>query len=103
MEVDDLLEDVTIVKEIESVNEPITKILILEQDFEKAFKKELEILFAGKYAELEAEAKELIKPIGSQQKGVIARYIVRKAKFLGGFSSGIGSKLSQLLLPPPTL
>jgi putative ATP-dependent endonuclease of the OLD family len=52
-----------------------TPLLILKNDFEICLKEEIgEEL----YSQYQQEAKQIIKPIGNQQKGVIARYIVRK-------------------------
>lgn len=98
LDVDEIINDVNVIKSIESKSEPKTKILILEQDFETAFKKELDNQnHIGKYEQFEKEAKELVKPIGNQQKGVIARYIVRKANQLGDFNSNIGMQIGELI------
>ncbi|ENA1802906.1 AAA family ATPase [Flavobacterium psychrophilum] len=94
----DIIENVDIVKVVNSNTDPSSKIVILEQDFETAFKKELvSQQHEGRYEEFEAEAKELIKPIGNQQKGVIARYIVRKSKNLENFNSRIGMEIANLV------
>jgi putative ATP-dependent endonuclease of OLD family len=94
----DLTENVNIVKVIDSNTNPSSKIVILEQDFETAFKKELETQeHEGRYEEFETEARELIKPIGNQQKGVVARYIVRKSKTLENFNSKIGMEIGNLI------
>ena len=69
----------------------------MKKDFETAFKQELEELEEGLYDSLEEQAKDLIKPIKKQQKGTIARYIVRKAKEKKGFNSNIGLKLAELI------
>ena len=63
--------------------------------FQVRFEKELEKISTGSFKIFEAEAKDLIKPIGKQQKGVIARYIVRKAKTIDGFQSEIGLTLAE--------
>ena len=94
----DIIDNVDIVKVVNSNTDPSSKIVILEQDFETAFKKELISQdHDGRYEEFETEAKELIKPIGNQQKGVIARYIVRKSKNLENFNSRIGMEIANLL------
>jgi len=69
----DILNDVSIAKGIISTRG--IHLIILEEDFETSIKKELteEI-----YALYEIEAKDLIKPIKDQQKGVISRYIAHK-------------------------
>lgn len=98
LDLDDIVNDVDVIKLLESKYEPKTKIIILEQDFETAFKKELESQnHEDRYEQFEKEAKELIKPIGNQQKGVIARYIVRKANELDNFNSNIGMQIGQLI------
>lgn len=94
----DLIDDVDIVKVVDSNTIPSSKIVILEQDFEVAFKKELSAQgYIGKYEEFESEAKQLIKPIGNQQKAVIARYIVRKSNNLDNFNSKIGMEVAKII------
>lgn len=97
VDVKDFTENVEIVKVIQSNTEAGTKLIVLEKDFETSFEKELEKISAGSFKAFEAEAKDLIKPIGKQQKGVIARYIVRKAKTIEGFQSEIGLTLAELI------
>jgi putative ATP-dependent endonuclease of OLD family len=84
-------------KVLQSVAVPETKLLVLKKDFETAFKQELEKLESGFYDSLENQAKDLINPIKKQQKGTIARYIVRKAKDKEGFNSQIGLALAELI------
>ena len=55
-----------------------SSLFILNQDFETALKSDLNDL--DLYTQLEAEAKEVVKPIGNQNKGQIARFIARKLK-----------------------
>lgn len=94
----DIIDEVDVIKIMNSNTDPITKLVILEQDFETAFEKELvNQNHNGVYNTLREEAKELIKPIGNQQKGVIARYIVRKAVNLGDFNSNIGLRIAELI------
>jgi putative ATP-dependent endonuclease of OLD family len=96
--VDDITNGVDICKLIEPEAHPTTKLVILEQDFETSFRKELTNQgFEGEYDTFEAEAREFIKPIGNQQKGVIARYIVRKANDLEDFNSRIGLQVADLI------
>ncbi len=95
IDINDITEDVDIVKVIQSNTDPTTSLIVLEKDFETSFEKEVEIISAGSYKVFEEEAKELIKPIGKQQKGVIARYIVRKSKSIQGFQSNIGLRLAE--------
>lgn len=96
--VDDIINDVDVIKVLDSNTDPVTKLVILEQDFETAFEKELTNQnHNGVYETLRTEARDLIKPIGNQQKGVIARYIVRKAVDLGGFNSEIGLRIAELI------
>ncbi|MGN6801908.1 MAG: hypothetical protein ACTHJN_08390, partial [Ginsengibacter sp.] len=52
-----------------------TPILILKTDFETCLKEEIS---SDLYDEFFNEAREIIKPIGSQQKGALARYVARK-------------------------
>lgn len=95
----DITDDVNIIKILDSNTDPITKLVILEQDFETSFEKELANQnHVGVYEALKEEARELIKPIGNQQKGVIARYIVRKAVCLGDFNSNIGLRIAELII-----
>ncbi|MEQ9220238.1 MAG: AAA family ATPase [Cyclobacteriaceae bacterium] len=84
-------------KVLESGVSPSVKLLVLDQDFETAFKRELDVYQDGLYLRLESEAKDLIKPIKKQQKGAIARYIVRKALKSDVFESSIGLKLAELI------
>lgn len=96
---EDITDDVDIIKVLESSNEPKTKIIILEKDFENAFEKDLiSNGFKNEYKEFEQEAKDLIKPIGKQQKGVISRYIVRKSVKLKDFNSKIGLTVGEQII-----
>ena len=95
VDVKDFTENVEIVKVIQSNTEAGTRLIVLEKDFETSFEKELEKISPGSFKTFEAEAKDLIKPIGKQQKGVIARYTVRKAKTIEGFQSEIGLTLAE--------
>lgn len=97
LELNDILDDVEGTKVVTSVSSPQTKLLILEKDFESAFNDELDSYRAGLYSELETEAKTLIKPIGNQQKGTIARYIVRKSRNYPDFQSLIGTQLATII------
>lgn len=76
---------------------PSTEMIIMKKDFETAFKYELQQLEPGLYNQLESEAKDLIKPIRDQQKGTVARYIVRNALRKAGFNSEIGLRLAELI------
>jgi putative ATP-dependent endonuclease of OLD family len=94
----DITDGVDVIKIIDSKTSPISKLVILEQNFETAFKKEIDKQgHQGSYEIFLAEARELIKPIGNQQKGVIARYIVRKSKGLKDFNSNIGLGIGKLI------
>lgn len=96
--INDLVNDVEIIKVIDSANAPLTKLVILEQDFETAFRKDLENQgHFGVFETLNEDAKNLVKPIGNQQKGVIARYIVRKSKELYNMNSTIGLCIGGLI------
>jgi len=80
---DEIVNEVDIFKVIESKNSPNTPIIIMEKDFETALSKDFCKNFPTKKQELEKweqEAKDLIKPIGNQNKGQIARYIARKIR-----------------------
>jgi putative ATP-dependent endonuclease of OLD family len=96
-EEDILVDDQEHFKVLKSNTLPETQLLIMNKDFETAFKQELEVLEVGLYDSLEKQAKDLIKPIKKQQKGTIARYIVRKAKEKEGFNSQVGLKLAELI------
>jgi putative ATP-dependent endonuclease of OLD family len=85
------------VKTMTSASLPNTEMIIMKKDFETAFKHELELFEFGLYDQLESEAKELIKPIRNQQKGTVARYIVRKALEKEGFNSEVGLTLAELV------
>jgi putative ATP-dependent endonuclease of OLD family len=96
--INDITDGVDVIKVIDSNTVPMSKLVILEQDFETSFKKELEGQgFLGRYEAFDADARELIKPIGNQQKGVISRFIVRKSKGLENFNSQIGLKIGELI------
>lgn len=71
--IDDILNGVVLAKEIESPRG--CKAIVMQTDFEFSIRTEVT---AAVYDALEAEAKDLIKPINNQQKGVISRYIARK-------------------------
>jgi putative ATP-dependent endonuclease of OLD family len=85
---EELLDQVSIIKVLETEKENVfsQKLFIVEEDFEKAFKKDFlsfcqnNAITNGNsiYDNLLLEAKELIKPIRNSQKGQIARYVVRK-------------------------
>ena len=67
--INDIIDGVDVVKVINSNTVPISKLVILEQDFETSFRKELDDQgHIGCYEAFDAEARELIKPIGNQQK-----------------------------------
>lgn len=76
---------------------PNTAMIIMKKDFETAFKFELDKFKIGLYDQLEAEAKELIKPIRNQQKGTVARFIVRRAQQISSFNSEIGAMLAHIV------
>jgi putative ATP-dependent endonuclease of OLD family len=71
--VDNILSDVVLAKEIESPRG--CKVIVIESDFEFSIRTEVT---TAVYNAFETEARELIKPINNQQKGVISRYIARK-------------------------
>jgi putative ATP-dependent endonuclease of OLD family len=96
--INDIIDNVDVVKIIDSKTVPQSKLVILERDFETAFKKEIDSQgHVGSYEAFDSEARELIKPIGSQQKGVISRFIVRKSKGLENFNSQIGMQIAELI------
>ncbi|QBZ98257.1 ATP-dependent nuclease [Flavobacterium sangjuense] len=96
--INDIIDNVDVVKIMDSNTAPLSKLVILEHDFETAFKKEIDSQgHAGSYEAFDTEARELIKPIGSQQKGVISRFIVRKSKGLENFNSQIGMQIAELI------
>ncbi|HEY3374577.1 MAG TPA: AAA family ATPase [Candidatus Aquicultor sp.] len=81
LELDEIIENIDIYKTISCRSEPNTPLLILENDFETALRKDFTRTFPGETALLddwEAQAKDLIKPVGNQNKGQIARFIARK-------------------------
>lgn len=69
----DLLQGVNGAKHI--VSNRGCDLVVIEIDFESCIKAQVG---DAVYTPLETEAKELIKPIGDQQKGVISRFIARK-------------------------
>lgn len=71
----DILDLETTSKILECPRDEQTKILVLNKDFENSLKSEVS---EGYYNSLEEEAKKVIKPVGNQQKGVIARYVCRR-------------------------
>lgn len=77
--IEDIVNDVDGYKHIITTNEICeTDILILEKDFESAVKNDLiKKGYDSLYQSLETQAKELIKPLKDQQKGIIAREIAR--------------------------
>lgn len=96
--INDITDGVDVIKVIDSNTVPISKLVILEQDFETSFKKELDSQgHVGCFESFDADARELIKPIGNQQKGVISRFIVRKSKGLENFNSQIGLQIGELI------
>ena len=95
LNVNEIIDDVEICKVIESNSLPYTSIIVIEKNFEHAFSKDLQINEIGDFEKLHEDAKQLIKPIGNQQKGVIARYIVKKAiSNNSGFGSIIGHTIA---------
>lgn len=92
-----LVPDGNYFKTMTSTSLPNTEMVIMKKDFENSFKHELELLEVGLYDQLAAEAKELIKPIRNQQKGAVARYIVRNAKLKEDFKSEIGLTLAKMV------
>lgn len=69
----DLLEGIEGAKHIESNHG--CDLVVVEIDFESCIKSKVGV---DVYNALDTEAKNLIKPIGDQQKGVVSRYIARK-------------------------
>jgi hypothetical protein len=62
---------------------PSTPIIIIQNDFEYTIKNDVLVNIPEgdiKLRNWEIEAKELIKPIGNQNKGQIARYIARRVR-----------------------
>ncbi len=78
LEIDDILNVPQYSKVVNSNTTPQTQLLILDTDFETCIQKELRQ--DELYREINEQARKLIKPIGKQQKGVIARYVCRKLK-----------------------
>jgi len=79
LELDDLLNDVDSFKSLTCKTKIPTDIIVLEIDFETAIKKDLAKKgYDGLYETLELEAIKIIKPVGNQQKGAIARHVARE-------------------------
>jgi len=79
--IEDITDDIDIYKIIDASDGVFTqKVMILEKDFECALKKDWTVLGYGidTIEGYERGAKNLIKPIGNQQKGQIARFIANK-------------------------
>jgi putative ATP-dependent endonuclease of the OLD family len=94
----DFIENVSICKKIESVTLPKTSIIIIEKDFETAFSCDLLKGSIEGYNSYREEAKAVIKPIGNQQKGVIARFVIKKIiKNYPEFNSELGYMIASLI------
>lgn len=80
VELDDIL-DVDLAKVVRRAVEPEGALVVLEGDYETSLLKDLGSQLPDVGTKLdawEAEAKALIRPVGTQNKGQIARYIARK-------------------------
>lgn len=98
LKIDDIISNIEIINLIELEAFPNTRLLVLDLDFENAFEKDLaKHNYNTKFQQFEGEAKDLIKPLKNQQKGVIARYIVRKSLRLPNFNSRIGEVIAETL------
>jgi putative ATP-dependent endonuclease of OLD family len=73
--------EVEICKLVQSKSKPVTPILMMEDDYETALRKDLEVMEDATGNKLDGwakEATELIKPVGNQSKGQVARFIARR-------------------------
>jgi len=106
--VEDIVDDVDVHCVIDSASEPQTELFILQTDFETALKSD----FGKKYNDgvayiesLEQQARDVIKPVGAQNKGQIARFVARKLRSLApgyfpDFVNDLAKRLETVLRPP---
>lgn len=75
--------NISLYRELVGAGSPASPLIVLEEDFEKAIRKEFRAKFpqsANSIDDYEAEAKRLIRPVGDQAKGQIARFIARRLR-----------------------
>jgi putative ATP-dependent endonuclease of OLD family len=81
--VDDLIKDVSICKRLKAARTPGTELIVLENDFENAVRAGFEAAVPGtgrRVDEWDAEARSVIRPIGGQNKGQVARFVARRCR-----------------------
>ncbi len=100
--VEEVCERSAVLKKLMSRSQPETPIIFLEQDYETSLRKDFQSWNGGDdapYRRLEHEAIELIRPIGSQNKGQIARHIARGlVSDYPGFKPAVGSSIYEELV-----
>jgi hypothetical protein len=91
--------DVNSFKHLQCKSPIRTDIIVLEIDFEAAIKKDLVNKgYDGLYEALEGEAIKLIKPVGNQQKGAIARHVAREIQTqVGDYAPEFVNVLAKLI------
>lgn len=80
LSVEEICAESSILKKHTSNTSPKTTIITLSQDYEASLRKDFDAWQGGNgeaYSELESEAIKLIRPIGNQNKGQIARHIAQ--------------------------
>jgi hypothetical protein len=101
LEIQELCKESSILKILTSKASPETKIIMLSQDFEASLRKDFEAWESGSseaYNALEREAITLIRPIGNQNKGQIARHIAQGlVSGFPGFKPRLGESLYREL------
>lgn len=101
---------VDVAKAIRRAAEPTGTLVVLEQDYETALKRNAQGKIPGITDALETwdtEARRLIRPVGTQNKGQIARYVARKLvtqypEFQPVFIDIIAHELESLGVVPGT-
>ena len=83
LSVSEIVDGINVFATVTSKTEPLTKLLVLEKDFENAVALDFlenEKASSSIIATFEEEAKDMIKPIGTQNKGLIARFVARRLR-----------------------
>jgi putative ATP-dependent endonuclease of OLD family len=102
LQVEEICAKSPILKKLTSKSLPQTTIITLSRDYEASLKEDFEAWYKNgnsiAYGELEREAINLIRPIGNQNKGQIARYIAQGlVSRYPGFKPRLGESIFQEL------
>ncbi len=94
-----MLDNVNSYKHITPKTDIVTDLIVLEIDFESAVKKDLQSKgYDGLYESLEQEAIKIIKPVGNQQKGAIARHVARELQtYVDGYAPEFVHVLEKMI------